>query len=203
MGEVTSARVVLARGEVTSVETVLAYDRDLIQTDPLLDIPRIDRELVFRELSGIDSVVTGFDPNRDLFAKRDFLCNGPSFWDSFTLDRIRNAVALYRSRGIFRPLRASDMDKPHPDAVPDQRERVRPQKDKGIALEDRNFVSKDLSQLGWNPGFTPGDGSGTSEAPLPNDLFAKLPPGFTTPASLDEASRREVVAEGSRLINEV
>ncbi|KAF2596574.1 hypothetical protein F2Q68_00010852 [Brassica cretica] len=53
-----------ARGEVTSVETVLAYDRDLIQTDPLLDITRIDRELVFQELSGIDSVVTGFDPNK-------------------------------------------------------------------------------------------------------------------------------------------
>ncbi|KAF2536469.1 hypothetical protein F2Q68_00021937 [Brassica cretica] len=32
-------------GEVTSVETVLAYDRDLIQTDPLLDIPRIERYL--------------------------------------------------------------------------------------------------------------------------------------------------------------
>ncbi|KAF3500305.1 hypothetical protein F2Q69_00043936 [Brassica cretica] len=55
MGKVTSARVILAhgrghlgagrprpwaRGEVTSVETVLAYDQDLIQTDPLLDIPR-------------------------------------------------------------------------------------------------------------------------------------------------------------------
>ncbi|KAF2620723.1 hypothetical protein F2Q68_00039535 [Brassica cretica] len=50
---------------------------------------------------------------------------------------------------------------------------------------------------GWNPGFTPGDGSGTNEAPLPNDFFANLPPGFTTPASLDDASRREVVAEGN------
>ncbi|KAF2595909.1 hypothetical protein F2Q68_00011259 [Brassica cretica] len=116
--------------------------------------------------------------------------------------RIQNAVALYRSRGISRPLRASDMDEPHPDAVPDQRERVRPQKDKGIALEDKNFVSKDLPLPGWNPGFTQGDGSGTSEAPLPDDFFANLPPGFTTPVSLDEASRREVVAEGSRLINE-
>ena len=112
-------------------------------------------------------------------------------------------MALYQSRGISRPLRASDMDKPHPDAVPDQRERVRPRKDKGIALEDRNFVSEDLPLPGWNPGFTPGDGSGTSEAPLPDDFFTNLPPGFTTPASLDEASRREVVAEGSRLINEV
>ncbi|KAF3612001.1 hypothetical protein DY000_02049065 [Brassica cretica] len=60
---------------------------------------------------------------RDLFSKRDLLLNGPFFWDSFTLDRIRNAVALYQSRGISRPLRASDMDEPHPDAVPDQRER--------------------------------------------------------------------------------
>ncbi|KAF2590332.1 hypothetical protein F2Q70_00039025 [Brassica cretica] len=93
------------------------------------------------------------------------------------------------------------MDEPHPDAVPDQRERVRPRKDKGIALEDRNFVSEDLPLPGWNPGFTPGDGSGTSEAPLPDDFFANLPPGITTPASLDEASKREVVAEGSRLIN--
>ena len=112
-------------------------------------------------------------------------------------------MTLYRSRGFSRPLRATDMDEPHPDAVPDQRERFRPRKDKGIALEDRNFVSEDLPLPGWNPGFTPGDGSGTSEAPLSDDSFANLPPGFTTPASLDEASRREVVAEGSRLINEV
>uniref|UniRef100_A0A0D3EBZ3 Uncharacterized protein n=1 Tax=Brassica oleracea var. oleracea TaxID=109376 RepID=A0A0D3EBZ3_BRAOL len=139
---------------------------------------------------------------RDLFAKCDLLRNGPFFWDSFTLDRIRNAVVLYRSRGISRLLRASDIDEPHPDAVPDQRERVRPQKDKGIALEDKNFVSEDLPLPGWNPGFTPGDGSETSEAPLPDDFFPNLSPGFTTPASLDEASRREVVAEVSRLINE-
>ena len=32
---------------------------------------------------------------RDLFAKCDLLRNGPFFWDFFTLDRIRNAVALY------------------------------------------------------------------------------------------------------------
>ena len=165
------------------------------------NLVRIDTRRYLTHFFSANSVLPATP--RDLYAKRDLLRNGPFFWDSFTLDRIRNAVALYRSRGIFRPLRASDMDEPHPDAVPDQRERVRPRKDKGIALEDRNFVSEDLPLPGWNPGFTPGDGSGTSEYPLPNDFFANLPPGFTTPASLDEASRREVVAEGSRLINEV
>ncbi|KAF2600452.1 hypothetical protein F2Q68_00008423 [Brassica cretica] len=74
MDEVTSARVVLAhgrgdlgagrprpwaRGEVPSVETVLVYDRDLIQTDPLLDIPQFASAK-----NCIDSVVTGFDPNK-------------------------------------------------------------------------------------------------------------------------------------------
>uniref|UniRef100_A0A0D3BYU8 Uncharacterized protein n=1 Tax=Brassica oleracea var. oleracea TaxID=109376 RepID=A0A0D3BYU8_BRAOL len=140
---------------------------------------------------------------RDLFAKRDLLRNGPFLWDSFTLDRIRNAVALYRSQGISRPLRASDMDEPHPDAVPDQRERVRPQKDKGIALKDRNFLSEDLPLPGWNPGFTPGDGSGTSEACLPDDFFANLLPGFTTPASLANAdfSFLSEIAEMSGLMD--
>ncbi|KAF2537739.1 hypothetical protein F2Q68_00021279 [Brassica cretica] len=120
---------------------------------------------------------------------------------NFHRDKIRNEVALYRSRAISRPLRASDMDEPHPDDISDQRERVRPRKGKGIALEDRNFVSEDLPLPGWNPGFTPGDGSGTSEAPLPDDFFSNLPPGFTTPASLDEASRREVSRKEMRVFN--
>ena len=55
----------------------------------------------------------------------------------------------------------------------------------------------------WNPTFTPGERSGTSEVPPPSDFFADLPPGFTTHESLDEESRRKVVAEGSSLINEV
>ncbi|KAF2601349.1 hypothetical protein F2Q70_00025950 [Brassica cretica] len=53
-----------------------------------------------------------------------------------------------------------------------------------------------------NPGFSPGERSGTSEVPLPSDFFADLPSGFTTHKSLDEESRRKVVAEGSSLINE-
>uniref|UniRef100_A0A0D3DL50 Uncharacterized protein n=1 Tax=Brassica oleracea var. oleracea TaxID=109376 RepID=A0A0D3DL50_BRAOL len=199
MGEVTSVRVILALGQ---------GDLGAGRPRPGGRLPRLRRSSLTIETSSRLILFSTFLANsilpatpRDLFAKRDLLRNGPFFWDSFTLDGIQNAVALYRSRGISRPLRASDMDEPHPDTVPDQRERVRPRKDKGITLEDRNFVSEDLPLPGWNPGFTPSDGSGTSEAPLPDDFFANLPPSITTPASLDEASRREVVAKGSRLIN--
>ncbi|KAG2271605.1 hypothetical protein Bca52824_066160 [Brassica carinata] len=97
--------------------------------------PLVPRKMELSSWYDATSIVPAIP--RDLFAKSDLLRNGPFFWDSFPLDRIQNAVALYRSRGITRPLRASDMDEPHPDAVPDQRERVRPRKDKGIALEDR------------------------------------------------------------------
>ncbi|CAH8369600.1 unnamed protein product [Eruca vesicaria subsp. sativa] len=135
------------------------------------------------------------DTPRDLYAKPNFLRSGPFFWNFFTLDRICGAVELHRSRGILRPLHVSDADEPRPEAIPAQRERVRPQKDKGIAFRS---VSDDPQIPGWETG----NGSGASEIPLLSDFFDNLPPGFTTQASLTEASRREVVAEGSQLINE-
>ncbi|KAG2242672.1 hypothetical protein Bca52824_095485, partial [Brassica carinata] len=75
-----------------------------------------------------------------------------------------------------------------------------------VELQRSRAVSQPLdiprfSLPGWNR-FHSGDGSGTSEFPLPSDFFANLPPGFTTQTSLEEESRRGVVAEGSRLINE-
>ncbi|CAH8380937.1 unnamed protein product [Eruca vesicaria subsp. sativa] len=135
------------------------------------------------------------DTPRDLYANRDFLRSGPFFWNFFTLDRIRNAVELHRSRGILVPLHVSDADEPRPEAVSDRRERVRPQNDKGIAFRS---VSEDPAIPGWETG----NGSVASEVPLPSDFFGNLLPGFTIQVSLTEASRREVVTEGSRLINE-
>ena len=80
------------------------------------------------------------------------------------------------------------------------RQRIRSQKGKGVASEN---ALGNLPLPKWNLGFSPGERSGTSEVPLPSDFFADLPPGFTTHKSLDEVSRRKVVAEGSSLINEV
>uniref|UniRef100_A0A0D3DLD5 Uncharacterized protein n=1 Tax=Brassica oleracea var. oleracea TaxID=109376 RepID=A0A0D3DLD5_BRAOL len=123
----------------------------------------------------------------------------PFFWNSFTVERIRSAVELHRSRAISQPLDVPYGVEPVIDVLPAQRQRIRSRKGKGVASEN---VLGNLLLPEWNPGFSPGERSGTSEVPLPSDFFASLPPGFTTHKSLDEESRRKVVAEGSSLINE-
>ncbi|KAG2282564.1 hypothetical protein Bca52824_053784 [Brassica carinata] len=56
---------------------------------------------------------------------------------------------------------------------------------------------------GWDPNLAFGDGSGTSEVPVPDfdDFFAGLPSGFDAPQAMSESGRPKVVAEGSRIIN--
>ena len=58
---------------------------------------------------------------------------------------------------------------------------------------------------GWDPDLAYGDGSGSSEVPIPDfdDFFAGLPPGFDAPPPAKELARPKVVAEGSRIINGV
>ncbi|KAG2266288.1 hypothetical protein Bca52824_073367 [Brassica carinata] len=56
---------------------------------------------------------------------------------------------------------------------------------------------------GWDPDLDFGDGSSTSEVPIPDfdDFFAGLSLGFDAPPSTSESGRPKVVAEGSRIIN--
>uniref|UniRef100_A0A0D3CNS0 Uncharacterized protein n=1 Tax=Brassica oleracea var. oleracea TaxID=109376 RepID=A0A0D3CNS0_BRAOL len=135
----------------------------------------------------------------DLFAKLDLLRSRLFFWNSFTIERIRSAVELHRSRAVSQPLDVPYGVEPVIDVLPAQRQRIRSRKGKGVASEN---VLGNLPLQEWNPGFSPGGRSGTSEVPLPSDFFADIPPGFTTHKSLYEESRRKVVAEGSSLINE-
>ncbi|KAL0645891.1 hypothetical protein Bca4012_044182 [Brassica carinata] len=125
----------------------------------------------------------------DLFAKRDLLRSRPFFWNSFTVKRIRSAVELHRSRAVSQPLDVPYGVEPVIDVLPAQRQRIRSRKGKGVASEN---VMGNLPLPEWNPGFSPGEGSGTSEVPLPSDFFADLPPGFTTHKSLDEESGMRV-----------
>ncbi|KAF2618347.1 hypothetical protein F2Q68_00040219 [Brassica cretica] len=122
----------------------------------------------------------------------------PFFWSSFTVERIRSMVELHRSRAVSQPLDVPYDVEPVIDVLPAQRQRIWSRKGKGVASES---VLGNLPLPEWNPSFSPGERSGTSEVPLPSDFFADLPPGFATHKSLDEESRRKVVAEGSNLIN--
>ncbi|KAF2550422.1 hypothetical protein F2Q68_00034147 [Brassica cretica] len=135
----------------------------------------------------------------DLFAKRDLLRGRPFFWNFFTLERIRSTVEIHRSQAVSQPLDVPYDVEPVIDVFPAQRQRTRSQRGKGVASE--NVLGNPLLPE-WNPSFSPGERSGTSEVPPPSDFFADLPPGFTTHELLDEESRRKVVAEGSSLINE-
>uniref|UniRef100_A0A0D3ATC6 Uncharacterized protein n=1 Tax=Brassica oleracea var. oleracea TaxID=109376 RepID=A0A0D3ATC6_BRAOL len=56
---------------------------------------------------------------------------------------------------------------------------------------------------GWDPNLAFGDGSGTSEVPIPDfdDFFAGLSSGFDAPQATNESGRPKVVVERSRNIN--
>ena len=58
---------------------------------------------------------------------------------------------------------------------------------------------------GWDPDLAYGDGSGTSEIPIPDfdDFFVGLPSVFDAPPPTNESGRPKVGAEGSRIINGV
>ncbi|KAF3604173.1 hypothetical protein F2Q69_00037215 [Brassica cretica] len=74
---------------------------------------------------------------------------------------------------------------------------------KDIDLGDLEFSVDDCMLPGWDRNLAFGDGSGTSEVPIPDfdDFFAGLPSGFDAPQDTSESGRPRVVAEGSRIIN--
>ena len=78
-------------------------------------------------------------------------------------------------------------------------------KGKDIDLGDIEFSMNDSMLPGWDPDLAYDDGSGTSEIRIPDfdDFFAGLPSGFDGPPPANESGRPKVVAEGSRIINEV
>ncbi|KAF3574397.1 hypothetical protein F2Q69_00059796 [Brassica cretica] len=92
----------------------------------------------------------------------------------------------------------------HPSRdVPVEETNVRSSKDKGIDLGDIEFTVDDSILPGWDPDLAYGDGSGSSEVPIPDfdEFLVGLPSSFDPPSSKDELGRSKVVAEGSHIIN--
>ncbi|KAJ4894625.1 hypothetical protein Rs2_21419 [Raphanus sativus] len=105
---------------------------------------------------------------RDIMEVRDAMRSGDHWWTSFTRRRVRKAIRLVHLD--FEPEGEIDFAPVEhlPECVPVERSSKLPRKNKDIEVEDHDFPADDSPLPGWDPSLCFGDGSGSSDAQIPN-----------------------------------
>lgn len=162
---------------------------------------------MFRSKPNRDPFISPIHPfPADVIEMRDLMWNGPFYWNFFTPKRVRKAVRrVHPELDMGAADVESDPEDPIPSDVPAEWMSTRSSKGKGIDLGDIEFSADDFFLPGWDPDLAFGDGSGSSEVPIPDfdEFFDGLPSNFNPPPSVDGLDRSAVVAERSRIINGV
>ncbi|KAL0876188.1 hypothetical protein Bca101_025893 [Brassica carinata] len=134
---------------------------------------------------------------------RDSLRSGHHWWTFFTRKRVCKTIRLAHPEfGMETDSDSEPVDRV-PERVPAKKSDDWFSKDKGIDIGDLDFSVDDFDLPGWDPNLAFGDGSGSSDMPLPDfdTFFDGLPANPDPPPFVEEPERPEIIAESSRAVN--